>query len=96
MSATNEAFINERNYLHDCYPNPVKDEVVFGFRTNRTGRVKFQLLNIEGKQIVDVLNKEVVAGLHHVKYNLKSLKDGTYIYRFQSGVIDHSKKQVKH
>ena len=95
ITATNEAFINERNYLQDCYPNPVNDQVVFGFRISSKSRISIQLLDIDGKLVLDIINEERNAGLHHVSFDLKELPAGTYIYRFRSGVIDQSKKLIK-
>ena len=95
ITGTKEAFINERNYLQDCYPNPVKDQVVFGFRLSSRSRVSIQVLDVDGKLIFDILDEERDAGLHHVSYDLKVLQAGTYIYRFQSGFIDQSKKLIK-
>jgi uncharacterized protein (DUF1501 family) len=95
ITGTKEAFINERNYLQDCYPNPVKDRAVFGFRINGRSRVILQVLDTQGKLIEVVLDEEKEQGLHHVTYDLQHLKPGTYIYRFQSGVIEETKKLVK-
>lgn len=95
ITGTKEAFINERNYLQDCYPNPVKDRAVFGFRINGRSRVKLQVLDIQGKLIEVVLDEQKEPGLHHVTYDLQHLMPGTYIYRFQSGVIEETKKLVK-
>jgi hypothetical protein len=95
ITGTKEAFINERNYLQDCYPNPVKDRAVFGFRINGRSRVILQVLDTQGKLIEVVLDEEKEQGLHHVTYDLQHLKPGTYICRFQSGVIEETKKLVK-
>ncbi len=95
ITGTKEAFLNERNYLQDCYPNPVNDRVVFGFRINNRSKVSIDLLNVKGKVIAKILDEERGAGLHHITYNLGSLSAGTYIYRFQSGEINQTKKLVK-
>jgi len=95
ITSTKEAFLNERNYLQDCYPNPVIDQVVFGFRINNHSKVSIDILDVKGKVIVKLLEEERDAGLHHITHNLQTLKAGTYIYRFHSGEINQTKKLVK-
>jgi uncharacterized protein (DUF1501 family) len=95
VTGTKEAFINQRSYLQDCYPNPVTDRTVFGFRINSRSRVILQVQDIQGKLIEVILDEERDPGLHHVTYDLQDLKPGTYIYRFKSGVIEETKKMIK-
>jgi len=95
ITESKEAFFNERFYLDDCYPNPVKDKVVFGFRINTRSRVKLQILDIQGKLIKTVLDQVQDAGLHQVSYNLSELRTGTYLYRIQSLNLEDTKKLIK-
>ena len=95
ITGTKEGFFNKHNYLEDCYPNPVKDKTVFSFRINSKSRVKLDLLDMQGKLINVILDEERNEGLHHVTFDLKSLKTGTYLYRIQSGSLGKTKKLVK-
>lgn len=95
ITGTKEAFFNERNFLEDCYPNPVKDKTVFSFRINAKSRVKLELLDIRGKLISVIVNEERTHGLHHITFDLSSLKSGTYLYRIRSGSMEKTKKLVK-
>ena len=80
-----EDFINERYYLNDCYPNPVKDEVVFSFRVNRKMAVKLELFDIKGKLIRTILDwEEKEIGEHTIQYRLSGISPGKYIYRIDS------------
>lgn len=95
ITGTNEAFLSTRNYLQDCYPNPVVKETVFGFRTNSVGRVTLQLMDLQGKLIAVILDETREAGLHHVTFGMDNYKAGTYLYHFKSGAIEQTKKLVK-
>lgn len=95
ITGTKEAFIHERNYLQDCYPNPVLKTTVFGFRINTKGRVTLHLMDIQGKTLAVILDEEREQGLHHVTFNMDVYQPGTYLYRFKYGVVDETKKLLK-
>lgn len=95
ITATKEGFFNERYYLDDCYPNPVEDRAVFGFRINSRSRVKFDILDIQGRHVKNILDEVRNAGFHQFTFDLNSLKSGTYLYRIQSGNLENTKKLIK-
>lgn len=95
ITGTKEEFLNERNFLEDCYPNPVLNKTVFSFRTSSVGRVKLEVLDIQGKLVKTVINETKEAGLHHITTDLNALKTGTYLYRFKSGNLEKTKKLIK-
>ncbi|NJN25293.1 MAG: DUF1501 domain-containing protein [Cyclobacteriaceae bacterium] len=95
ITGTNEGFFAQRNFLDDCYPNPVADKTVFAFRMNTDGKVKIELLDVQGRSVATVLDEFRKAGLHHITYNLQHLKSGTYLYRLENGALTQSKKLVK-
>ena len=95
ITGVKEGFFAERNFLEDCYPNPVIDKTVFSYRINTDGMVKLELIDIQGRLVATILNEFKEAGLHHVTYDLKSLRTGTYIYRFESGHLNQTKKLIK-
>jgi hypothetical protein len=95
ITGTHEAFLSSRNYLQDCYPNPVAKETVFGFRTNNTGRVTLQLMDLQGKLIAVILDETREPGLHHVTFGMENYRAGTYLFHFKSGTIEQTKKLVK-
>ena len=95
ITGTKEGFFNDRNYLEDCYPNPVESRTVFSFRINSIGRVKLELLDMHGKLISTIIDEEREAGLHHVTFDLNFLKTGTYLYKFKSDNLEKTKKLIK-
>ena len=95
ITGTKEAFLDKRNFLEDCYPNPVMDKTVFSFRINKTDRVKLEILDLQGKLVKTVLDESRDPGLHHISVDLSELKTGTYLYQFKSSIIDDTKKLIK-
>jgi uncharacterized protein (DUF1501 family) len=95
ITGVKEGFFAERNFLEDCYPNPVIDKTVFSYRINTDGMVKLELIDVQGRLVATILNEFKEAGLHHITYDLKSLRTGTYIYRFESGNLNQTKKLIK-
>ena len=64
ITGTKEAFLNSRNFLEDCYPNPVTDRTVFSFRTSAKNRIKLDIVDIRGSVVKVLLNEVRGAGLH--------------------------------
>jgi len=95
ITGTNEAFFKTRNFLEDCYPNPVKSKVVFSFRINTRGKVKLEILDIQGKSIMTLIDDFREVGLHHITADLDKLKIGTYLYRIKTGNLEDTKKLIK-
>lgn len=95
ITGINEEFLQERNFLKECYPNPVHRETIFSFRINGRNRVSLQIMDMNGRVIATILDQEMEAGLHHTTYNLQRFPAGTYLYQFKSGAIRQTKKLVK-
>lgn len=95
ITGMTQDFVDRRNYLHDCYPNPVTSEVVFSFRISSRSKVIMQLLDIQGRKIADIAAQEYEAGVHRINYDLEALKPGTYFYRLKTGIIEETRKLVK-
>ena len=77
------------NILHNCYTNPVKDNVTFTFTLKKEQKIKLYILTQKGTQIVAIINDKKRAGEYQETVNLSSLKTGTYLYilETQSGKI---------
>lgn len=95
ITGTKEAFLKERNFLEDCYPNPVKDKAVFGFRVNAKGRIKLEILDIKGKLVKTLVDEIRDAGFYHITTDLSEFKTGTYLYRIKTGSMEDTKKLIK-
>ena len=95
ITGTKEAFFSERNFLDDCYPNPVIDKAVFGFRINSQSKVILEILDIKGSLVKLLSNDIKEPGFHHLTVDLSALNPGTYLYRIKTGNLETTKKLVK-
>src|SRR5690606_6939179 len=95
ITSSREAFLKDRFHLKDCYPNPVKENVTFGFMLNTPSKVVLRIIDMGGKEVKVIESDIKTAGEHSISANLKDLKTGTYIYEINAGTFKESKKLVK-
>lgn len=95
ITGVDDEFFEERNFLADCYPNPVKDRSIFGYRVNARTRVKLEILDSQGKTLKLLMDEVRNPGNHQETFDLSFLPTGTYIYRIKTGRMENSKKLVK-
>jgi len=80
--------------LEQNYPNPVKDYTTIKFKTRGFG-VRMELVDIQGRVVKTIVDKELSAGQHEIKIYIKDLSPGTYAYVMKEGSVIHSKKLIK-
>jgi hypothetical protein len=71
--------------LGQNFPNPFTDETTIPFKLEKTSDVKFELWDLNGKQVATILNESRGAGEHQVKLNLDSLglPNANYAYQIE-------------
>ena len=80
--------------LSQNYPNPFNPSTVINFQVPAAGKVTLKVFNILGKEVATLLNKEMNAGSHSVKFNASNLTSGLYFYTLTSGNYTSTKKMV--
>ena len=60
------------------FPNPTTGEVVIQFNNQMDGEVDLSFVDINGKQVINVLNKRLPDGTYSYTANLKDLTPGVY------------------
>lgn len=90
----NKDFINARFYLEDCYPNPAQSHTTFSFYINHHEFVDFRILNIQGKELRQLVKQNCSAGRHTLECNLADLKPGIYLYQIKAGLLKETKKLI--
>jgi flagellar hook assembly protein FlgD len=60
----------------------------------KAGNTKIEIYNILGQRVATLLNKELGAGSHKVKFNGSNLSSGIYFYRLQSDNYSSIKKMI--
>jgi hypothetical protein len=95
VTATPEAFFSNRYFLEPCYPNPVQQATTFKFYINTAENVSLRLYNLDGREIMSILDKRMASGDHQVTADLSILPTGSYIYRIKAGAFERSMKLIK-
>ena len=67
--------------LHQCYPNPFNPYTTISFDSPKTCRVKLQIYNSIGQKIRTLINTNIRAGHHTIRFDGSDLASGVYIYR---------------
>lgn len=63
------------------FPNPVTTKAVFSVKTEEPGIINLQLLSLQGKQIMEVVNGNYPAGINNFEINVGNLPESVYFYR---------------
>jgi hypothetical protein len=71
--------------LSQNYPNPFNPSTVIEFALPRDSRVKLEVFNILGQQVMTLVDEMRPAGYHSVLVDGKALSSGMYLYRLSTG-----------
>lgn len=71
--------------LLPSYPNPFSGVTTIGFELPTTEHVSIEVIDLTGRRIVLLVDEQVSAGRHEVRWNANGLASGVYLYRMQAG-----------
>ena len=81
--------------LHQNYPNPFNPKTNIKYQILKSSDVKLTVFDINGKQVVNLVNQKQVAGTYEVDLSGGGYASGVYIYSlFVDGVIIDTKKMI--
>ncbi len=81
-SARPEAFA-----LHAAYPNPFSGATALGIEVPEAARVSVSVFDVLGRQVVVLLDRQIEAGTHTVRFDGTGLARGVYLVRMQAGDV---------
>ena len=76
-----EIGIPDKFSLSQNYPNPFNPVTKIDYEISADSRVKISIFDIAGKVLQTLLNEQVSAGYHTLKFNGDNLSSGVYFYR---------------
>ncbi|MGH1364106.1 MAG: FlgD immunoglobulin-like domain containing protein [Calditrichia bacterium] len=81
------------------YPNPFNPSTAISFQIPQRQDVRLVVYNSLGQQVRELLNNEMNAGQHQVKWNGmddagKPVASGVFVYRFNAGEFRHTGKMT--
>ena len=84
-----KAYVLEQNF-----PNPFNPSTNIPFSMPVGGHASIKIYNTLGQEIATVLDKEVSAGQHTVRWDASTIPSGMYFYRFQAANFSQSGKLI--
>ncbi|KAB2908421.1 MAG: T9SS type A sorting domain-containing protein [Ignavibacteriales bacterium] len=80
--------------LAQNYPNPFNPETVISFSLPEAANAKLTVFSLSGEKVAELVNSELPAGAHTVKFSAAALPSGVYFYRLEAGNISLTKKMI--
>ncbi len=82
----------KRYVLEQNFPNPFNPTTFIPFAMPVSGRASIKIYNTMGQEVATVLDQEMTAGPHTVKWDASGFPSGMYFYRFQSASFSQAGK----
>ena len=82
------------NRLYQNYPNPFNPVTEIKFYIANNSEVKLSVFNIQGQLVKFLVNTDLYAGAHSVKFNASLLNSGVYYYRLETPEQTLTKKML--
>lgn len=85
--------------LEQNYPNPFNPETSIKFSVPQNGKVSIKIYSITGNEVATLINKEMTAGTHEVRWNGtdvsgKVVTSGVYFVKLSSANFTETKKMM--
>jgi len=77
--------------LYHNYPNPFNPSTTIRYSLPQRSHMSLAVYNTLGQQVVQLVNGEVDAGYHDVKFDASNLPSGVYLYRLHAGSFVETK-----
>ncbi len=70
--------------LNQNYPNPFNPTTTIEYALPADARVTLEVFDVLGRRIAELMNGQVAAGYHDVKFDASALASGMYFYRLNT------------
>ncbi len=92
---SNELTVKPTSYsITQNYPNPFNPITTIRYSLPNDGLVQIRVYDLSGKEVVNLVNENKVAGNYEVKFNGANLSSGIYFYRINAGEFVQTKRMV--
>jgi Secretion system C-terminal sorting domain/HYDIN/CFA65/VesB-like, Ig-like domain len=80
--------------LYQNYPNPFNPSTAIKFDLKAAQTVNLVVFNMLGKEVANLVNRQMNAGSHSVRFDASQLSSGIYFYRIETEAFTSMKKMV--
>lgn len=80
--------------LFQNYPNPFNPATVISYQIPEAGKVEIKIIDTLGREVAGLVNQEMAAGKHEIRFNAKDLPGGIYFCNLKSGSYSETRKLV--
>ncbi|MGB2958622.1 MAG: T9SS type A sorting domain-containing protein, partial [Bacteroidota bacterium] len=80
--------------LAQNYPNPFNPETSISYALPVDTRVTLSVFNALGQEVANLVDGEMLAGVHSVKWNASGLASGVYFYRIAAEGFVETKRLI--
>ncbi len=81
-------------FLDQNYPNPFNPSTNIQFALNQPGFVSLKIFNLLGQEVKTLVNGNLPAQNHIVRFDGSNLSSGMYLYRLQVGSFSQTKSMI--
>jgi hypothetical protein len=78
--------------LMQNYPNPFNPSTTIRYALPNRSHVTLTVYNTLGQHVAELVNGEIEAGNHEVRFNGSILPSGVYVYRLRAGDFVQTRK----
>ncbi len=94
VDVEDEEGLPEGYALAQNYPNPFNPTTQISFTLPQKGLVTLKVYDLLGREVADLINREMRSGAHTVEFNASNLSTGVYFYTIQAGNFTQTKKMM--
>jgi len=80
--------------LFNNYPNPFNSQTKIKFQVPKDGDVRLRIYDVSGKEVGEIVNNHLRAGIYEVSWNAGYLASGVYFYLLESNGFKDVKRAV--
>ena len=80
--------------LEQNYPNPFNPSTTIAFEIPKADKVKLTIYDILGRQVAELIDERMQAGLHAISFDASHYASGVYLYSLQTSDQTVTKKMM--
>ncbi|MFZ0454378.1 MAG: T9SS type A sorting domain-containing protein, partial [Ignavibacteriaceae bacterium] len=80
--------------LSQNYPNPFNPTTTIEFALPKAQNVTLKIYNVLGQEVATLINSNIAAGNHSIRFDASNLSSGLYIYKISAGSFTSAKKMM--